>query len=58
MFVPIEAPFFIIVGITCQSFSVCSFPFEIALGYLSLMNLTPWPMKTLSSIVTPSQIKE
>lgn len=41
VFVPIEAPFLIVVGIICQSFSVCNFPFEVALGYLSLMNLTP-----------------
>ena len=29
----------------------------VARGYRSLMNMTPWPMKTRSSIVTPSQMK-
>ena len=29
----------------------------IARGYKSLMNITPCPINTLSSIVTPSQIK-
>ena len=29
----------------------------VARGYASLMNVTLWPMKTLSSMCTPSQMK-
>ena len=32
-------------------------PAVVARGRLSLMNITPWPTKTSSSIVTPSQMK-
>lgn len=55
--VPMLAPFFTTVGMTLQSASVCSCPFSlVARGYLSLINETLWPIKTWSSIVTPSQI--
>src|SRR5215472_17881529 len=55
---PIDAPSFTSVGSTFQSASVCKAPLtEVARGYESLMKVTPWPMNTLSSIVTPSQIK-
>src|SRR5689334_15884284 len=56
---PIDAPFLTKVRATFQSASVCICPLEVvALGYKSLMNITPWPMNTLSSIVTPSQMNE
>ena len=32
-------------------------PPSVARGRLSLTNITPWPTKTSSSIVTPSQMK-
>ena len=32
-------------------------PGFVARGRLSLTNITPWPMKASSSIVTPSQMK-
>ncbi len=39
---PIEAPRLTSVGIKAQSASVCNPPpFEVARGYLSLMNMTP-----------------
>ena len=54
---PIDAPFFTSVRSTFQSLAVCSSPAGVvARGYESLMNVTPWPMKTWSSIVTPSQM--
>src|SRR6266481_2274575 len=54
--VPIDAPFFTCVLTTLQSASVCKLPSAFAeLGYLSLINDTLWPTKTLSSISTPSQ---
>src|SRR5437667_498167 len=54
---PIEAPLLTTVRSTFQSASVWSSPpLVVALGYESLMNMTPWPMKTLSSMVTPSQM--
>src|ERR1035437_696867 len=43
---------------TFQSASDCKLPSVLtALGYASLMNMTPWPTNTPSSIVTPEQIK-
>src|SRR3989304_4883580 len=55
---PTDAPFFTTIGSTFQSFSVCNSPEDVvARGYVSLINVTPCPMKTLSSIVTPSQMK-
>src|SRR5262245_37515164 len=52
---PIEAPRHTRVGTTCQSASVCGRPSAVARGSRSLMNITPWPTNTSSSIVTPSQ---
>ncbi len=53
----IEAPFFTNVVSTFQSSSVCNLPSGfVARGKVSLMNVTPCPTKTLSSMVTPSQI--
>ncbi len=50
--------FFITVGITVQSSSVWRPPLSaVARGKRSLINITPWPTKTSSSMVTPSQIK-
>jgi hypothetical protein len=47
------------VGITSQSSSVCKVPLSVAArGCLSFMNITPCPMNTSSSIVTPSQTKD
>ncbi len=55
---PIEAPFLTSVGMHTQSASVWSPPpSAVARGYMSLMKVTLWPMKTSSSIVTPSQMK-
>ena len=55
---PMEAPLLMTVRSTFQSASVCSFPSTVmARGYLSLTNVTPCPMKTLSSMTTPSQMK-
>ena len=46
-------------GTTAQSASDCGEPSAlVARGYLSFVNITPWPIKTLSSIVTPSQRNE
>jgi len=46
--VPMEAPFLTNVGTTCQSASVCKPPFgTVERGYLSLINETLWPIKTL-----------
>jgi hypothetical protein len=53
--VPIDAPRFTSVGTHCQSASVWRRPAVVALGWRSLMNETLWPMKTSSSMVTPSQ---
>src|SRR5216683_802550 len=54
---PIEAPFLTSVGSTFQSLSVCNSPSgAVARGWVSLVNVTPWPTKTSSSIVTPSQM--
>ena len=53
---PITAPFPTRVGTTFQSASVCIEPSGlVARGLLSLMNETLCPMKTPSSISTPSQ---
>src|SRR5271166_35345 len=52
---PIEAPRQTRLGNTSQSDSVWSRPSAVARGSRSLMNMTPWPTKTSSSIVTPSQ---
>ena len=47
------------VGSNCQSLRRCNSPVSVvARGNRSLMNITPWPMKTSSSMVTPAQIKE
>ena len=55
---PIEAPVLTSTGSTFQSFPVWSSPLGVvARGYKSLTKVTPWPMKTWSSIVTPSQMK-
>ncbi len=55
---PMEAPRRIRVGSTCQSASLCRLPSSlVARGKRSLVNMTPWPMKTSSSIATPSQMK-
>ena len=44
---PIDAPFFTTVCSTFQSSAVWSSPAAVVdLGYESLMNITPWPMKT------------
>ena len=57
-FEPIEAPFLINVGVHVQSSAPWSCPSEpVACGNKSLVNMTPWPTKTSSSMVTPSQIK-
>jgi hypothetical protein len=54
---PIEAHFFTRVGSITQSCSVCGCPLAlVARGKESLINVTPWPTKTSSSIVTPSQM--
>ena len=56
-FVPIEAPRFTRVNSTLQSASDCRLPSElVARGKRSLVNMTPWPMNTSSSISTPSHI--
>jgi hypothetical protein len=56
---PMDARFFISVGMQAQSSSDWSDPdIVVAFGYLSLINITPWPINTSSSIVTPSQMKE
>jgi hypothetical protein len=55
---PIEAPRLTRVGTSCQSASVCRPPLALtARGTRSLMNITPCPMNTSSSIVTPSHTK-
>src|SRR5271157_4809199 len=57
-FDPMDAPFLTYVGTTLQSCSVCRLPPLVAeRGYLSLVNMTPWPTNAKSSITTPSQIK-
>src|SRR5262249_5961675 len=55
---PIDARDRTSVRTTDQSASAWSAPSAVtALGYVSLMNITPWPTNTPSSIVTPSQMK-
>ncbi len=55
---PTEAPFRMNVGTTFQSASVWRPPpATVDRGYMSLMKVTLWPMKTSSSMVTPSQMK-
>src|SRR5262249_51057544 len=55
--VPIEAPSPTRVSTTFQSASVCNAPpAVVARGYKSFVNMTPWPTKTPSPIVTPSQM--
>src|SRR6185295_3107696 len=56
---PMDAPASTRVGTSTQSASVCSSPFGAsARGNKSLVNITPWPTKTPSSMVTPSQMNE
>src|SRR5258706_9582289 len=53
---PMDAPRLMTVASTFQSLSVCSSPSGVVeRGYESLIKVTPWPMKTLSSMATPSQ---
>ena len=55
---PTEAPFLMKVGTTFQSASVWRPPpSTVDRGYISLIKVTLWPMKTSSSTVTPSQMK-
>src|SRR6266478_1947166 len=55
---PTLAPRPTIVSTTFQSASDCNEASAlVARGYLSLIKITPWPIKTLSSIITPSQMK-
>src|SRR4029079_569649 len=54
---PIDAPFLTYVLSTFQSASVWSWSPVVARGKESLMNATLCPMKTLSSMFTPSQTK-
>jgi hypothetical protein len=57
-FDPMDAPRQTRVGSTFQSAGPCGLPSAVvALGERSLINITPCPTKTSSSIVTPSQIK-
>jgi hypothetical protein len=52
---PMEAPHCTTVGSHPQSASLCNVPSAmVARGNLSLMNVTLCPIKTLSSMVTPS----
>jgi hypothetical protein len=54
---PMEAPALTTVGSTFQCIARCGSPVRVvARGYWSLMNVTPWPMNTPSSMVTPSQM--
>ena len=54
-----EAPAATRVRSSVQSSSVCRRPSAVsARGNRSLMNITPWPTNTPSSIATPSQMKE
>src|SRR5262249_3583582 len=54
---PIDAPRATRVGTSSQSASVCSCPSAAnARGTRSLVNITPCPTKTPSSIATPSQM--
>jgi hypothetical protein len=53
---PMDAPFRTRVGTIFQSASVCNASPLVARGYASLMNMTPWPTNTSSSISTPSQM--
>src|SRR5262249_51784428 len=52
---PIDALRLTSVRSRLQSPSPCSRPATVARGWRSLMNITPWPTNTSSSIVTPSQ---
>src|SRR5439155_10328343 len=53
---PTDAPRHTRVGTSCQSAAVCGSPSSlVARGSRSLMNITPWPTNTSSSIVTPEQ---
>ena len=55
---PIEAPFFTVVVWHFHSPLARGRPFApVARGRASLVNITPCPMNTSSSIVTPSQMK-
>ena len=55
---PMIAPRPTTVRSSFQSASACKAPsLVVARGYLSFMKLTPWPMKTSSSMWTPSQMK-
>jgi hypothetical protein len=55
---PMEAPFFTKVSTRVQSASVWGDPSGlVARGNKSFVNITPCPIKQLSSICTPSQIK-
>src|SRR4030065_1555152 len=54
---PMDAPFLTRVGTTFQSSSVCVLPpIVVERGYRSFMKVTLCPMKTSSSMRTPSQI--
>ena len=54
---PIDAPRSTTVVRSTQSSTVCRAPdLDVARGVLSFTNITPWPTKTSSSIVTPSQM--
>src|SRR5947209_4971477 len=55
---PMLAPRSTVVSSTSQSSPLCSSPVSfVARGALSLMNITPCPTKTSSSMRTPSQTK-
>src|SRR5688572_19658155 len=58
-FDPMLAPLPTNMGITSQSVSDCGVPSAlVARGYLSLVNITPCPINTLSWSVTPSHSNE
>ena len=55
---PTEAPSSIMVSMQTQSDSACNEPSSfVERGNLSFIKVTLWPIKTLSFICTPSQIK-
>src|SRR5579859_7323726 len=55
---PIDARRLTRVGMTFQSSSVIGEPSKlVAFGKGSFVNITPWPIKTSSSMTTPSQMK-
>ena len=55
---PIDAPFFITVRLNFPvGLGLQAAVAVVARGYRSLMNITPCPINTLSSMVTPSQMK-